>query len=1303
MTKEKSEVSQNSLKFKDNPFQYTRGIRFQVEPNRQGKLFKEKSSLTDNPISLSELATTLLDFQKELKVLLFYSKESEGRTKLVSDSTTRNKENSLKFQKGISINKWWFKIWYKDIFYLWIKNSENTQGKYPLNNLEIEIESWICNWYEKSCALKRFGEQPQDEKIRHSEIAEVIRFFLNRNQWDYIDQFLTELNTKEAFQDQKIRDLKNSLEKIRKNLKLTEQIYSRSQSSGIEIAKASFNYFTLNKKPKEYYDNELSKTKKKLSDNNFSKIILKKESYEWSYNRPNGNSIVSDKLFCFKNDPEKEWIKRYVKQKISNNEGLFSGNGVKLSLDQTYTFMKAFKAEQKSIFYEVMAHITNNKGSSYEVKNNNHTLKGYKLPYDHLNCEKINNVFSLFQFSEYEIKNTQSPTDKILSVYKNQEGKVTKEKCYEVFLNLTKNNPIAQKKMSQHPKHRFLNRRNKFSRREETPQSYSVDRKKGIQNSKKERGQFLFGKACYFKEYGDFCEIYKNIAQQRGRLIAQIKGIEREKQESQQTDFWSLIYCDRNKKQLWLVPKEQRKEARKFINGQVTLTTDSVQYLCYFESLTMRALHKLCFAEQSSFVTGMPSDLKTLQKEAKECQTKGEEQKLKEKDQKKLKFLKELLKSNYANEKLDLQSFNLQSTLGVKDIQKFEENLEQACYHIKKVALTEKEKQNFLEKFDVTVLEISSYDLKGRNKNTHQSPVSPDRLHTNLWKDFWHNVSQFKGESKKNIDNASSESVEEKKTEKGFFNIRLNPEIKIRYRKENQNLKEYFRQKNFPKKFKHRQLKEQWTIHFTLALNAGKKYDPLAFSKPEEILEKIKSFNEKLNQEMIFKKAWKYGIDRGQKELATLCLAKFNSEDTYKVENKTIVKPTFPNGTKDIKCWTLKDCAYVEGYTTKAEEIKKRYAVKNLSYFIDEKYMNNTKLFKKENITCLDLTVAKVIKGKIITNGDILTYLKLKKTVAKRQIYELFHKGNIQQGAKLKWSEWENGKVNNDERKRPEGVLNIKTSNGEKTIYYYIKKYEGIPLILDKNGDIQIAYNQDSVERALNSYLNQLRQNNNSHSPSILQVNHLREAITANMVGVICYLQKEYPGFIILEDLSKSHIDKNFFKNNENIARRLEYALYNKFQTLGLVPPHVKDIIQLREKTGSQNQKNKKNRNHKDIQQKQGDKGKLSQIGAIVFVSEENTSKTCPYCEKIKTAPEGRKQKEEFKKSSNDEKFRQHRFICNESSCGFDTYLFKASEERVRDPNPEVDESKKDNFTLFKDISDNDKVAAYNIAKKEHC
>ena len=160
-----------------------------------------------------------------------------------------------------------------------------------------------------------------------------------------------------------------------------------------------------------------------------------------------------------------------------------------------------------------------------------------------------------------------------------------------------------------------------------------------------------------------------------------------------------------------------------------------------------------------------------------------------------------------------------------------------------------------------------------------------------------------------------------------------------------------------------------------------------------------------------------------------------------------------------------------------------------------------------------------------------------------------------------------------------------------------------------------IIYTHDSIHKALQKYLDELWQEKvkptgaaKKHVPSIEKINHLRDALVANMVGVIMYLQQDYPGIIILEDLDMEKIEEHFKQLNINISRRLEFALYRKFQSLGKAPPHLKDLIQRRERIHA---KRKQEIGEAADKQYRSKKNFSSQIGAIVFVDEYNTSVVC--------------------------------------------------------------------------------------------
>lgn len=66
------------------------------------------------------------------------------------------------------------------------------------------------------------------------------------------------------------------------------------------------------------------------------------------------------------------------------------------------------------------------------------------------------------------------------------------------------------------------------------------------------------------------------------------------------------------------------------------------------------------------------------------------------------------------------------------------------------------------------------------------------------------------------------------------------------------------------------------------------------------------------------------------------------------------------------------------------QDSRGRIAYKNLSYFLERE-----DIFERQTLTsCMDLSCAKLIKDRIIMNGDIQTYLRLKELSAKRKIFE---------------------------------------------------------------------------------------------------------------------------------------------------------------------------------------------------------------------------------------------------------------------------------------------------------------------------
>ena len=349
----------------------------------------------------------------------------------------------------------------------------------------------------------------------------------------------------------------------------------------------------------------------------------------------------------------------------------------------------------------------------------------------------------------------------------------------------------------------------------------------------------------------------------------------------------------------------------------------------------------------------------------------------------------------------------------------------------------------------------------------------------------------------------------------------------------------------------------------------------MSFLKPQEVEKQIQSFNNKLHTSIPRKKLFYYGLDRGKEQQATLCMTQ---EDP--ASNKEV-------SFAPVEVWKLKE----EYYDHKWDD--KHLAFKNLSYV-----MQKNNLFEIKRTATIDLTTAKLIKGKIVENGDICTYLKFKEFHAKKLLFE--NRQYIK----------ENKIFTSDDQK----MFYIKDRKEENiSIYYFRDKFKKILSI-------------DHIKNELQEYLQNI---DNNPKALINKVHHLNSAIANNIVGILSFIYVKNPGLIILERDQKRKI--------ESIAKDLEWALYRRFQTEGLVPPRLRAVDLL----------------VKNIQN----------LGCIYFIDHQGTSQKCPNCSKTPM------DKEKFKANK-----AEGWFLCEH--CQFDTR------------NPIED---------LQYLEDPDKLAAYNI------
>lgn len=694
-----------------------------------------------------------------------------------------------------------------------------------------------------------------------------------------------------------------------------------------------------------------------------------------------------------------------------------------------------------------------------------------------------------------------------------------------------------------------------------------------------------------FDNWVSFSDIFKKVAINLGKVKAELRALEQEKIEMKLLNYWALILKQSDKRKLLLVPKEKMREVKKALEVAEDNTGDVV---AMFSSITLKAVEKLI--------------RRNLDKEVPDLQD----------DQKAIELYKEVLRGDFSAKGLNLRveqpelfTSDLEGLLRQDFTGKTKEDFRQAFEKLTYIKTRYNTIESLKSRFGILELEISSYDLE-------RDLQGDKKTHTKLWEEFW--------------------------SQEQDFATRLNPEVRIFYRAKQENLP--------TEKAKNRFSQEHFGVTFTITENVGTKNNQNAFLEEKGLEEQIRKFNGTVVADFVKEKGddlWYFGIDRGTTELATLCVTKFSKENYEVTLTDNTVRHFKTPIPALITVYEIK-----QEYLNKTKEIPKDNkgnttvvtAYKNPSYFIDDE-----EIFEKKEVACIDLTAAKLIKDKIVLNGDLATYIALKKANGKRQLFEKV--SQIQEGASIEYY---------DEY----GQFKIEKKDGKQVPLPYYSK-------ITKEG-----YSQEEMQADLQVYLDDLRGGKPIEEIEIEKINHLRDAITANMVGIIAYLFEQYPGIINLENLhTVQHIEDHFRKNNEDISRRLEWSLYRKFQKFGLVPPNLRQTIFLREKDEKGKSKNNQNNNQKGRQEhKEEDKNLLNQIGIIHFIKTDSTSARCPRCGE--GTPKSQRKKD---------KFAEHIYTCRGGdknkfvNCGFTT------------ENPE---------TPFEFLAGgSDSAAAYNIAKMQ--
>jgi len=944
--------------------------------------------------------------------------------------------------------------------------------------------------------------------------------------------------------------------------------YLPAQSHGLPVAKASFNYYTVNKKEIDY-KGTIEKLKKDL----------KVGSLKEDLNR------IFDNLKASISKEVKTELLNDISSRLSNGSELFLGYAPAAGIENgnyLRQILKNIKSEQKAAFNEFM---TQNPSIG--------AIKDKKL--------YLFSDISEGEFNAYK---------KLTAGIGDAAAKI----------NQARNDGDKQRLRSE------LNKRKK----ERGELINAANRRNGNENN--------------FKTYKAFAEVYRKIAQRHGKILAQLKGIERERIEYDMLKYWAVIIELGGRHKLVLIPEKRAEECKKWLetSDESNRKNGSV---CWFESFTLRSLKKLCFGNLDSGSNLFNSTIRPLlpkdrrgeamngdfafAKSAAERMPEASEQDiLKEAESEKIKFYKNVLKGQKALNNLPEEE--IQTEIVKKDfnsLEAFQIALEKICYRVF-YSLSANAEQELKDKHGAQIFEITSLDLKNPEnvKDKQEKYAHADKRHTRIWKDFW---------------TAGNE--------KGRFDTRLNPEITITYREPKQSRVDKYGKgsANYDAGKKNRYLHPQFTLTATVSEHSNSPAKTLSFMTDKEFKESVDDFNKKFKKDDI---KFALGIDNGETELSTLgvylpAFGKGAATEEKIAELKQIEKHGF-------KVLTVKDLNYKET----DRNGKERKIVQNPSYFLSKE--NYTRTFKKsaeeyekmlagvfeeKRILTLDLTTAKVICGHIVTNGDVPALYGLWLKHAQRTVFEMNDHGKAKTAKDIKIKP----KLDTDKEKLKfaEHISKIKEFRGltaeEKAKYvkwifedrkpgdFTDKEAETFSDCLKKKGDYRSGivfascyvgeelksvteilncrhifkkreefYSIDSEEEItakLEGYNTDRTSHNISNEELDLKITDAKRALVANAVGVVDFLYKYYKqnsggeGLVVKEAFDAKKVEEDIEKFSGNIYRILERKLYQKFQNYGLVPP-IKSLLAVR-----------------------GEKEEL-RLGNVSFVKEEGTSQRCPVC-----------------------------------------------------------------------------------------